>query len=351
MPYQARQLCCKTLMRQGAICLGLLGLSMLLGSNVSVQPLKTYSIHGYAQGTDYSLTYYATDSLLSRASVDSVLAVIDSSMSLYKPYSLINKINESERGHFEIDKHFHQVVKKSVEIYKDSKGFFDITVAPLVQLWGFGVEAVDQFPDSTEVRRVLACVGMDKIRLKGRQLEKKESCVRLDVNGVAQGYSVDVLADHLESKGIARYIVELGGELRVKGPKPDGTPIRIGIERPANIVATSTVISDVVEIYEGAITTAGNYRKFLQDGERRISHHINPKTGYPFDTEIISATIYAKDAMTADGYDNVIMAMKAEEAIQFVERRKGMEVFLIYKDAHGSVTDTMSNGFKALMAN
>ncbi len=338
-------------MRKGTACLGLLGTCLLLWSGMSNPGLTPYTIHGYAQGTDYTLTYYAKDSLFSKASVDSILSVIDSSMSLYKPYSLINRINEGEYGPFEIDAHFHHVVKRSFEIYKDSKGIFDITVAPLVQLWGFGVEAVDRFPDKMEVNDALACVGMDKLKLRGRLLEKKHPCVRLDMNGVAQGYSVDVLAEYLEGQGIAHYIVELGGELRVRGPKPGGSPMRIGIERPADLGSPSVVINDVMEVQEGAITTAGNYRKFLQDGDRKISHHIDPKTGYPFDTEIISATVYAKDAMTADGYDNVIMAMKASEAVKFVNRRKNMEVFLIYKDESGVVKDTMSLGFKQLLAN
>ncbi|WP_257668182.1 FAD:protein FMN transferase [Parapedobacter tibetensis] len=329
--------------------LAVLGVCFLLWAGIADTDIRKYSINGYAQGTDYAITYYAADSLLSKASIDSILSVIDSSMSLYSPYSLINKINNGGHGPFVIDEHFHKVVKRSLEIYKDSKGVFDITVAPLVQLWGFGVTAIDQFPDSAEVHATLACIGMDKIRLKGRRLRKKAPCLQLDMNGVAQGYSVDVLADYLESKKITRYVVELGGELRVKGPKPDGTPIRIGIERPADSGNQSVVINDVMEVQEGAITTAGNYRKFLQDGERKISHHINPKTGYPLDTEIISATIYAKDAITADGYDNVFMALKADEAIRFANQRKDIDVFLIYKDASGVVRDTMSTGFKQLV--
>jgi len=316
----------------------------------TVQNPTKYTIRGYAQGTDYMITYYATDSCIHKKNVDSVLNVIDSSMSLYKPYSLINRINSGGTGRFELDDHFYNVLKKSFSIYRDSKGIFDITVAPLVQLWGFGVQAVDHFPDSTEVRQALACVGMDKVGLKGRRLEKKNPCVRIDLNGIAQGYSVDVLAEFLEDWGITHYVVEVGGELRVKGPKPDGSPMRIGIERPLDEENGGVVINDVMEISEGAITTAGNYRKFLQDGKRKFSHHIDPKTGYPFDTGIISATIYAKDAITADGYDNVIMAMEADEAITFVNKHKGLEVFVIYKDASGAVRDTMSIGFKKLLA-
>lgn len=313
--------------------------------------LTRYQFTGYAQGTTYAVTYYAQDQLVSKVAVDSILSVIDSSMSLYKPYSLINKVNDSDSAVQVTDEHFYRVLQRSFELYKQSGGMFDITVAPLVQLWGFGVEAVDHLPDSAAVDRVLRCVGMDKIRLKGRKLIKEQPCVQLDMNGIAQGYSVDVLANHLEGRGITRYLVELGGELRVKGPKPDGTPFRIGIERPTQLDGPITVIDDVVEIAAGAITTAGNYRKFLQEGERRVSHHINPKTGYPFATEIISATVYSSDAMTADGYDNVIMAMPVTDAIAFVDQFKEMEVFIIYKDEQGSVKDTMSLGFKRLIAN
>lgn len=322
---------------------------LVLAASIPVAGLRKHTIKGFAQGTDYTITYYAADSLVSKRAVDSVLALIDSSMSLYKPYSLINHINAGERGTYTVDEHFRRVLKRSQEIYKDSRGIFDITVAPLVQLWGFGPKTIDHFPDSMEIKQALACVGMNKVKLKKNRLEKKIDCAKLDVNGIAQGYSVDVLAELLESKGITSYVVELGGELRVKGPKPDGTAMHIGIERPAAEDREEVVINDVLEIVSGAVTTAGNYRKFLQEGERRVSHHIDPKTGIPFETGIISATIYAKDAITADGYDNVFMAMNAAAAVDFAERRSNMEVFVIYKDAYGVVRDTMSTGFKQLI--
>lgn len=312
---------------------------------------KRHQLTGYAQGTTYAITYYASDQVVSKASIDRLLAVIDSSMSLYKPYSLINHVNDVYGAVRIKDQHFLRVLRRSFEIYRQSGGLFDITVAPLVQLWGFGVEAQTHLPDSAAVNRMMACVGMDKLKLKGRRLIKKQPCVELDMNGIAQGYSVDVLADYLEDHGVTSYLVELGGELRVSGPKPDGTPFRVGIERPVTSEGGSLVIDDVVEIQEGAITTAGSYRKFLRDGDKRISHHINPKTGYPFAAGVISATVYSPDAMTADGYDNVIMAMPVADAIRFVDRLKGIEVFLVYKDEQGAVRDTMSAGFKQLIAN
>jgi len=313
--------------------------------------INQYQLTGYAQGTTYAITYYAAHQVVSKAAIDSVLSVIDSSMSLYKPYSLINQVNRAGEEVRISDKHFDQVLRRSFEIYRHSDGLFDITVAPLVQLWGFGVEAVDHLPDSAMVTDALACVGMDKLKLNGQRLIKKAPCVELDMNGIAQGYSVDVLAGYLEAHGVSHYLVELGGELRVKGPKPDGVPFRVGIERPSPLEGGGTVIDDVVEIREGAITTAGSYRKFLKDGDRRVSHHINPKTGYPFTTGIISATVYSSDAMTADGYDNVIMAMPVVEAITFVNQDKELEVFIVYQDERGAVRDTMSLGFKHLIAN
>ncbi|MEC3881694.1 FAD:protein FMN transferase [Parapedobacter sp. 10938] len=313
--------------------------------------LTRYQLTGYAQGTTYRVVYYASNKVVSNTSIDSVLSVIDSSMSLYKSYSLINKVNGANGTLRIADQHFLRVLRRSFEIYRHSGGLFDITVAPLVQLWGFGITRQDHFPDTIAVDQVMTCVGMDKIKLRGRRLTKKLPCVALDMNGIAQGYSVDVMADHLEGQGVVHYLVELGGELRVKGPKPDGTAFRVGIERPTRTEERGTVIEDVVEIREGAITTAGSYRKFVQDGDRRVSHHINPKTGYPFATGIISATVYGEDAMTADGYDNVIMAMPVVDAISFVNRFKGMEVFIVYKDEQGSVRDTMSTGFKKFIAN
>src|SRR5690606_6901421 len=206
----------------------------LLTIGKTMESLRKHTLTGYAQGTDYLITYYAVDSCVKKSSVDSIFGVIDRSMSLYQPSSLINQINAAGSGRFDLDDHFYSVLKKSFAIYRDSKGIFDVSVAPLVQLWGFGVKSVDHFPDSSEVRQALGCVGMDQLRLRKHQLEKKNPCMQLDLNGIAQGYSVDVLADFLEDRGIKHYVVEVGGELRVKGPKPDGSPMRIGIERPVD---------------------------------------------------------------------------------------------------------------------
>lgn len=311
---------------------------------------SNFTIRGQAQGTTYQVSYYADEPVIERRSIDSIVAVIDSSMSLYKPYSRINLFNDGTAKAFVLDPHFRAVMAKSFEIYHQSEGVFDVTVAPLVQLWGFGPTPQANLPTPDDVRHALSCVGMDKIRLCGDTLVKEELCVRIDLNGIAQGYTVDVIADFMERRGIRHYVVELGGELRVQGPKPDGSPLRIGIERPAKH-GEGGLMQEVLAINSGSVTTAGSYRRFIENDGTTLSHHIDPETGYPFQSDIISATIYAPDAMTADGYDNVIMAMKPDEAIAFVDNLPGVEVFIIYVAEDGTMAEQMSAGFDQLLAN
>ncbi|MEJ2883317.1 FAD:protein FMN transferase [Pedobacter sp. GR22-6] len=324
-----------------------IGIPLLISFFLKKDDQQQYTIHGYAQGTDYSIKYFAKDSLVTKADIDRILVSIDSSMSLYKPYSRINQFNASTDGLL-LDPGFLKVMRKSFEINKATKSKFDVTVAPLVQAWGFGVKPISEFPDSGMIRSALNCVGMQHLQLKGILLKKDKPCVQLDLNGIAQGYSVDVVADHLLSKGIKSFVVEIGGEIRMKGPKPDGSPMRIGIEGPAADGA-EPVVKHVVSINNGAITTSGNYRKFLQKGSRKVSHLINPLTGYPLDNAMISVTVYAKNAITADGYDNALMAMELEEALAFVAKRKDLEAYFIYHCKDGRVADTLSAGFKKLI--
>lgn len=309
---------------------------------------QQFIIHGYAQGTDYTIKYFAGDSIVSKSEIDSILIVIDSSMSLYKPYSQIIKFNNSTAG-LHLDKHFKKVMKRSFEICKDTKGTFDVTVAPLVQAWGFGAEPISAFPDSLEIKRLLGFTGMKYLKLKKNYLSKSRPELKVDLNGIAQGYSVDVVTDHLVKRGIKSFVVEIGGELRMKGLKPDGSAFRVGIEGPSPVANAEPVIRHVVAINAGAITTSGNYRKFLQKGSKKISHLIDPKTGYPLDNTMISVTVYAKDAITADGYDNALMAMDVKSALAFVAERKGLEVYMIYHRPDGSVADTLSKGFKRII--
>lgn len=314
----------------------------------SQQDLKPYNISGFAQGTSYRITYYAEDSIIPQAEIENILSEIDSSLSIYKPYSLISRINRSSTGS-RIDKHFEKVVRKAMIISRKTGGAFDITVLPLVQAWGFGTAAITTLPDSAVIQSLLKCVGIEKISLRRDRIHKEKPCVQIDMNGIAQGYTVDVMAKYLEKKGLHNYLVELGGEIRVKGRKqPNGELMAIGIEGPAG-ERGSYPIQQVIRIKSGAVTTSGNYRKYHQYGPKKITHLIDPKTGYPLENRMISATVVANDAMTADGYDNALMGMGLEKALQFVNRRKNMEAYFIYHKKDGTVTDTATAGFYKLI--
>lgn len=308
---------------------------------------RKIQINGIAQGTTYHITYYAADSQIIKRQVDSILDKLDSSLSLYKPYSLVCQFNRSAVG-IVADEHLSKVVATARQVYKKTNGGFDITVFPLTEAWGFGPVKKDSLPGAAAIKAALPCVDSRLIRQKSNRILKKKACVQLDPNGIAQGYSVDVLAQFFEENGVGDYLIELGGEIRISGRKPGGEKMSIGIEAPGS-EADFSVINKVVYADKGAITTSGNYRRFYESGGKRISHLLDPKTGYPLQNDLISVTVYAKDAMTADAYDNAIMTMGLARGLAFVERNKQLAAHFIFRRTDGTVADTMSNRFKLLL--
>ncbi|WP_255563254.1 FAD:protein FMN transferase [Mucilaginibacter sp. 21P] len=327
----------------------IVGLLLLFIASTSMHPgdLKRFEINGYAQGTTYKVTYYAADSLVTQSQTDSLLAAIDSSVSLYRPASLILKFNHSEKG-ISVDHHFAVLVKKALEINRETGGLVDITVKPLVDAWGFGANKTTAFPDSAKVKAILKHVGGNKIRLKGEFLYKSDPQVQIDLNGIAQGYTADLLAGLLDKNGIHNYVAEIGGELRIKGRKPDGEPFRIGIEAIDDNDIHPSPLQMVIAPGNAAVTTSGNYRKHLQANGRQISHIIDPKTGYPSQTDIISVTVVAKDGITADGLDNGFVTMGMRQALDFIAKRGNLAAYIIYKKPNGSIADTATSNFKAI---
>jgi thiamine biosynthesis lipoprotein len=310
----------------------------------SFDEMHKFQFSGYAQGTTYHITYYAEDSLIHQTQVDSILNSLDSSLSIYKPYSVISKFNASATG-FLVDKHLKAVVQKSLDTYEKTNGLFDITVLPLVQAWGFGNKKNVTDPDSATVKSLLPCVSSKLIVLENNYLRKLKPCVQIDVNGIAQGYSVDVLSDFFEANGILNYMIEVGGEIRVRGKKyPENTAMKIGIESPQSDF-DSEHFQKIISLDSGAVTTSGSYRKYHESGGKKVSHIINPKTGYSSQNELISVTVFAKDAITADAYDNALMLMGLKDAIKFVDSRKDMTAYFIYEDK-GVIKDTVSKNFK-----
>ncbi len=311
--------------------------------------LRSFEFNGHAQGTTYHILYYAPDSVVVREQFDSIFNMIDSSLSIYNFNSLISRFNNSDSG-VRTDKHLRTVVEKSLAIFEDSGGLFDITVYPVVRAWGFGREPISARPDSGKIKALMNCVGSAKIYLKQDFLGKRVPCVEIDVNGIAQGYTVDVIADFLERNNIENYLVEVGGELRVKGHKQPGQePMRIGIESPATHKNDQPEIKKIITLLQGAVTTSGTYRKQHKVGNKVVSHLMNPKTGYPIDNEMLSATVIAKDAITADGYDNVLMNLGVKDALLFMQRHGDMEAYLIYHKPDGSIGEIATPGFYKLV--
>jgi len=308
---------------------------------------RVFRLEGNAQGTRYHITYFSTDSLVSMAEISGVFNSLDSSLSLYKPYSLINKFNQSQKG-IAVDAHLKNVVGKSVEVYKSTRGEFDVTVKPLVQAWGFGASKPATPVNAASIQKALACVGSLRFSLKGDSLVKSIPCLEIDLNGIAQGYSVDFICGLLEQKGIDNYMVEIGGELRVKGlNKNTNQNFRIGIESPSDNFGTP--LKKIVLLKSGALTTSGNYRKYRYEGGKKISHLINPKTGYPIKNEMISVTVFAKDAITADGFDNAFMGMGLTQTLRFLKNRKDMGAYLIYQKPDGSIADMVAGTFPQIL--
>lgn len=302
-------------------------------------------MNGFAQGTTWQVTYYATDSLVTKGQVDSLLAVIDSSLSIYKSYSLISRFNQAETS-INMDDHMTRVIDKSIETYRQTEGIFDITVQPLVQAWGFGPKKIDKLPDSATIRSLKRCVDSRFLTVNGHTLSKTKPCVKIDVNGIAQGYSVDVLAAFLDKQHLANYIVEIGGEIRVKGHRqPGNEKMKIGIEAPGEDEFQLSLLQKIISIDSGAITTSGSYRKFYESAGKKISHIIDPRTGYSSQSELISVTVYAPDAITADAYDNALMVMGVQKALTFIEQRKDMAAYLIFRKPDGKIADTASSRF------
>ena len=307
---------------------------------------RGYYLSGYAQGTTYHITYYAADSLVAVAEIDSIMSSLDSSLSLYKPYSLISAFNNAEKE-IAMDEHFKNVIEKAIRISKETHGISDPTVFPLVQAWGFGPKKDVPSPDSASINKILPCVGVENIYVNGNKLNKKNPCTKIDLNGIAQGYSVDVVAAFLEKKGIKNYLVEIGGEIVVKGKKyPGAKKMSVGIETPSNDPLESSIMYQVIYPGNGSITTSGNYRKFHESGGKIISHLIDPRSGYPFSNELLSVTVWAKDAISADGYDNALMGMGLNDALVFLKKHPELQAFLIYRAEDGVVKSVSTKGFR-----
>ena len=296
-----------------------------------------YYIKGEAQGTTYSITYIAK-APVEKAAIDSILQVIDLSMSTYIDNSLISRINRGEN--LPIDPHFEKVFSASFDIYWQSKGAFDPSIGQLINAWGFGKKENHTPPTQKQIDSLIALTGMDKVHVtttpEGSFVEKDNPNIQLNFNAIAQGYTSDVIADYFLSKQISNFIVEVGGELVIHGRNTlKNKPWRIGIDNPLQKPDEDREIVATVELTDCGLATSGNYRKLWTDsltGQKYV-HTINPKTGRPQPSNLLSATVIAPSAMLADGYATTLMALGGiEKAKDFLAQHKELKAVLLYSD-------------------
>jgi thiamine biosynthesis lipoprotein len=308
---------------------------------------KLFSIEGKAQGTTYLIKYLNNDSILQKRQIDSIFSSLDSSLSLYKNYSAISTFNHHSRG-IKYNAHLFNVVQKSIYFYQLSNGTFDITCKPLSSLWGFGKDKFE-IPNSSLIKKTLKNIGSDKLALFQDSLIKTNSSLKIDCDGIGQGYSVDVFYEFLLSKGIRNFMIEIGGEIRTLGFNEKGEAWTVGIEDPSQFLNNDFLVTKVVNISNKAITTSGNYRKYKKLGNLYFSHIIDPIQGRPVNNGIISVTVIADDAITADALDNAFMVMGIDKSFQLTQSLPTVGFYITYKNTSGMIADTSNNYFKTYL--
>lgn len=296
------------------------------------EPYQT--TNGISQGTTYHIVYKHSKKL--DKEIDSILNYVDNIFSLFNENSLISKINRNEN--VELNEDFIKVFNKAMQLSKLSDGRYDITVKPLVSLYGFLKEKkLDTITDEM-IDSILQFVGYNKISIKNGRIEKLHPNIQLDMNSISQGYTCDLIGDFFEKMGIRDYMIEIGGEILVRGSKEMGQPWKIGIERP---IENTDVIEREIELVialkneKKGIATSGNYRKFYYEKGVKFSHSINPFTGKPVRDSLLSVTIIADDGITADGLATACLVSGFEKAKLIVQKVK-VEAFMIYLDKKGN---------------
>lgn len=315
----------------------LIGILVISTCNSKKNNLVT--IEGEAQGTTWHISYLSEDRTNYKQAIDSILKDIDLSLSTYTPVSIISRINNNEPDII-VDTYFIKVFNKSMEVSERTGGLFDVTVGPLVNTWGFGFTKRASI-DSARIDSILQFVNYKMLKLEGNRLIKEKKGIQLDFNAIAQGYSVDVLAAYLEKRGIKNYLVELGGELIAKGKKNTDN-WKVGIDQPLQNASTERKLEAIIELNNRALCTSGNYRKFYEENGKKYAHILDPRTGYPARQNILSATVIADEAMTADAYATAFMVMGLERSKQFLAENKdlNLEVFFIYDENNAWKTYT-----------
>lgn len=312
-----------------------LGLTIFLSACSKPEP-KVISLQGNTMGTYYQIKYVVDaqeqdDEKLSietlQAEIDTRLELVNDLMSTYRPNSELSRFNKADKS-LQVSAAMRKVVKEALVIYEQSNGAYDVTVGPLVNLWGFGPDKhPDKVPEQSIIDQKLAEVGSQYLSIKGNSLVKSRSDLYVDLSSIAKGYGVDFIAEYMQSLGLKNYLVDIGGELRVQGEKPGDQQWTLAIERPVD----GENVERIIHIGDNGIATSGDYRNYFESKGIRYSHTIDPKTGKPITHKLASVTVIYKDCMTADGYATAITVLGPKAGLAFAKKNK-LAVFLLVKE-------------------
>lgn len=296
-------------------------------------------------GTFFHATYQCDSSL--RNEIMSELQAVDRSLSMFNPESVISRINRNED--VQPDTLFTEVFNLAKTVSAQTDGAFDITVAPLVNAWGFGFKN-EILPDSATIDSLRSFVGFHNVQLKAGRVQKADPRTVLDCSAVAKGFGSDVVARMFRRKGIRNFMIEIGGEIVVSGTNPTAKPWNVGINKPVeDSTGLNNDLQTVLKVTNRAMATSGNYRNFYYKDGKRYAHTINPHTGYPVQASILSATVLAPDCATADAYATAFMVMDLERARQILDRHPELQGYFIYTDTNGGLQTYMSPSLEKMI--
>ncbi len=300
---------------------------------------------GFVFGTMYSITYQSEQNLQSL--IEEELKKVDNEFSMFNTNSTVSTFN---RGlSVTLSDRFLRLYQLSRSVYDDTEGAFDITVAPLVNAWGFGFKN-ETMPTAHQVDSLLTFVGMNQLFFDEQQsvLSKKDQRMMIDFSAVAKGYGCDCVASLLRQRGIENFMVEIGGEVVTQGVSPSRVPWRIGVTKPTeDSLRTHEELQTVLNVTDRAMATSGNYRNFYYNSGHKYAHTIDPRTGHPVQHNILSATVLSDDCATADAYATSFMVMGLERSKALLERHPELMAYLICSDAKGNYTVWCSPGLKS----
>lgn len=283
---------------------------------------------GMVFGTFYKITYQHDKNL--QKEIEAQLKSVNDALSMFDKKSIITAVNNNEP--VKLNDMFVNVFKLAQSISEDTDGAFDITVAPLVNAWGFGYKS-GALPSQQDIDSIRAFVGYQKVKLSGMRIQKEDARLTLDCSAIAKGYGTDVVARYFLREGIKNFMVEIGGEIVTHGVNPKRQQWSIGIEKPVeDSLAMKSELQTVLKVDDIAMATSGNYRNFYYKDGKKYAHTIDPKTGFPVQHNILSATVLAKQCAVADAYATAFMVMGLEKSKEILARHKDLKAYLIYDD-------------------